>query len=79
MTIMPRLYPSKMREGSKLYDEFLDYCIEEMAFGGKAEVCFGLISEAEAASRLHQYRRLVAAKRAALKAIPWWAFWRKAS
>jgi hypothetical protein len=72
--VIARMYPSQMSEGSRIFDEYLDYRLSEVAFVLEAERLCGLISPEEKAEQFAEFVAKVDAKRAEIAARrrrPW--------
>lgn len=77
-TIIPALYPSKMSESSKLFQELLDHRMSEVRFHCRARHILGLITSDERDDQISAFDDQVAAKRreiAATKKRSWWRIW----
>ena len=72
-TILAFLYPSEMREDSKIYRKFLDYRLSEFSFRYKACLLCGLITPQEYKRNMGEVEKAVSEKIQEIKRKkPWW-------
>ena len=71
--ILARLYPSEMKEDSRIYREFLDYQLSAFTFQHKACLLCGLITPQEYKQKVEEAEKFVSEKIQEIeRKKPWW-------